>query len=402
MKIQNLIEYIYFILIVSIFLKIKIYPFVMIAFILCVIVKSIKKYNLTRENIYLHLFLISVIINFFIFTNQNRNMFFFIKLLINISFLIAFEINIKYFIVKKNIKKILLIIKFLIIMTFLQIVLLYYLKEINIFQFLKIGSSNDAYIINLNEIIFLFGNSNKNIWATKIFLLEIILLVYLYKNNKKSYLFKILIFLNCILLISRTCYLAYILYYCSEIFNKVLKKFKNNKKILILILLFLSLFFIPIINLVAEKLLRLNFTNIEELLTKKGDGGGTRLINWLIFFRYFNEINIFKGIGLGNTQSFLVKYNGFPDNNMHNFIFGIFLEQGIIIGTIYLLFHYSFIKKVILNFRFESLMILLPFYLIISLQYLGYDNDIVVYISLVHILLKYFLESKKNKQKEYL
>lgn len=87
---------------------------------------------------------------------------------------------------------------------------------------------------------------------------------------------------------------------------------------------------------------------------------------------------------------------------MHNFIFGIFLEQGIIIGTIYLLFHYSFIKKVILNFRFESLMILLPFYLIISLQYLGYDNDIVVYISLVHILLKYFLESKKNKQKEYL
>lgn len=402
-KINKILEYLYLIILVSIFLKIKIYPIIMLVFIFFTIYNYKFNYNfkIIKENLYIFLFLILSIFNFIIFNKNLENISYIFKLVINIGFLLAFKMNNSIFTENKSIEKIMKVIKFLIIGTFLQILLLYFIKDISLFQFMNTHGSGDAYIVNFQNVPFLLGNENKNIWSTKIIFLEIILLTYWYKKEKINYFYMFLILFNCVTLLSRTGYLALTIYFCVLFFNyilKVIKKIKNGKYLIIIFfIIFIPIFFINL-DILFEKIVRVDFSSfkLEEYLKKENDGGVSRLINWIVFFKYYFQDSPILGVGLGNTQKFLIKYGGFPDGNMHNFLLNCFLEQGLIIGIIYILFHFEFIKKVIKNLKIESLMLLLPFYAVISLHYLGYDNDIVIYLSLVSILIKFF-KKEANK-----
>ena len=388
LKLEN---YLYLFLLISIFLKIKIYPFIMVGFIFLMIINFPNMKKIKKECILIILLLVFSIGNYIVLSKEFNNFQYILKLTINFGFLLSFLIIKKRY----DIKKIMILIKILIVLTFIQILNVYYLKNINLFYFFKINNSSEAYLIDIDQVPFLFAAENKNIWSTKILFLEIIFMFYSYKNNLKNYFFYIFIIFNCLLLTSRTGYLALLLYIVLQVFSIIVKKYRKNKKMLISV--FLGLFFTLLfnINLIFEKFLRIDFNNLEKYLSMKNDGGVSRIINWIIFFKYFNKTNFLNGIGIGNTQKFLLYYGGYPDGNMHNFIFNTFLEQGIIIGMIYILFHFLFIKKVIKVFKWDSLLLLTPFYAIISLQYLGYDNDIVVYMSLVYILIDEFKEGEK-------
>lgn len=388
LKLEN---YLYLFLLVSIFLKIKIYPFIMVGFIFLMIINFPNMKKIKKECILITLLLIFSIGNYILFSNDFINFQYILKLTINFGFLLSFLILKR----KYDIKKIIILIKILIILTFIQILIVYYLKDINLFYFFQINNSSEAYLVDIDQVPFLFAAENKNIWSTKILFLEIIFMFYSYKNNTKDYFFYILIIFNCLLLISRTGYLALLLYIVLQIFLTIIKKYKKNKKILVSV--FLGLFFTLLfnINLIFEKFLRIDFNNLEKYLSLKNDGGVSRIINWIIFLKYFDKTDFLEGIGIGNTQNFLLYYGGYPDGNMHNFIFNTFLEQGIIIGVIYILFHFLFIKKVVKTFKWDSLLLLVPFYVVISLQYLGYDNDIVIYMSLVYVLIDKFKEGEK-------
>lgn len=388
LKLEN---YLYLFLLISIFLKVKIYPFIMVGFIFLMIINSSNMKKIKKECILITLLLIFSIGNYILFSNDFINFQYILKLIVNFGFLLSFLILKR----KYDIKKIIILIKILIILTFIQILIVYYLKDINLFYFFQINNSSEAYLVDIDQVPFLFASSNKNIWSTKILFLEIIFMFYSYKNNMKDYFFYILIIFNCLLLISRTGYLALLLYIVLQIFLTVIKKYKKNKKILISIFLGLLLPLLFSVNLIFEKFLRIDFNNLEEYLALKTDGGAARITMWIIFLKYFDSINILRGIGIGNTPKFLLYYGGGSDGNMHNFILNTFLEQGVIIGVIYILFHFLFIKKVVKAFKWDSLLLLVPFYAVISLQYLGYDNDIVIYISLVYILIDKFKEGEK-------
>lgn len=388
LKLEN---YLYLFLLISIFLKIKIYPFIMVIFIFFMILNFINVKKIKKECILIIFLLVFSIGNYIFIFKDLDNFQYILKLTINFGFLLSF------FILKRkyDIKKIITLIKILIILTFIQILIVYYFKDINLLYFFKINNSSEAYLVDIDQVPFLFAAENKNIWSTKILFLEIIFMFYSYKNNISNYFFNILIILNCLLLTSRTGYLALLIFIIFQFFLVIIKKYKKNRKVLIII--FEGVFFTLLfnINLIFQKFLRIDFNNLEKYLSLKHDGGVSRITNWIIFLKYFDKTDFLKGIGIGNTQKFLLYYGGYPDGNMHNFIFNTFLEQGIIIGIIYILFHYLFIKKVIKVFKWDSLLLLVPFYAVISLQYLGYDNDIVIYISLVYILIDKFKEGEK-------
>lgn len=395
-EIKKILEYLYLSTLISIFFKIKLYPIIMLVFIFFTIYDYKFKYNIKiiKENIFIFLFLVLSILQFIFFNKNIENIKHLLKIIINIGFLFAFSINKASFIDEKNIEKIMKVIKFLTIGTFLQILLLYFVKDINIFSFFNIQDSGEAYIINFKNVPFLLGNANKNIWSTKIIFLEIILLTYWYKKEKINYFYLILVLFNCILLLSRTGYLALIVYFgCLFFYNflKKVKEIKRGKLFKIIIIAIIIVMFFIMSNIIFEKFLRIDFSFFkEEYLRRQNDGGSSRIKNWEIFFKYYFQESPLSGIGLGNTKKFLLKYNGYPDDNMHNFLLNCFLEQGLIIGIVYVLFHFNFIKKVVKNLKMESIVLILPFYAIISLQYLGYDNDIVVYMTLVYILIKNF------------
>ena len=391
---KNLVTITYMLIIISIFLKYKIYPAIMIFFIFLNIINIKKISTVKKENIFLGIFLGFAILNYAFFNREVKNLDLIIKLGINISFLIAFINLIDYI---EDYKSIFLLIKILIILTFIQIVIIYYLKNINIFYFLNIESSHAAYVINLDNVPFILANENKNIWSTKILFLSLTYLFYSSKRKEKNLFFRIFIIINCILLVSRTGYLALILYLSLEILLILFKKYRRNKALLFLLGLVLTIIFYFGIRLITQKLLRIDYINLESYLNSNRDGGSSRLRNWFIFIKYYFTTPFLRGIGIGNTKNFLISHNGFPDDNMHNFIFNTLLEQGVIIFLPYILYHFFFIKKILKQFKFDGVLLILPFYLVISLHYLGYDNDLVVYISLVSLIIKIF--KKRSCQK---
>lgn len=104
------------------------------------------------------------------------------------------------------------------------------------------------------------------------------------------------------------------------------------------------------------------------------------------------------GNGIYSSYNFLMQYvpHYLVNTNMHNFIINIAMETGIIGVCIYILFLLGLFRKLMLGLRgYKSefcIVFILPLVLIMSLQYLGYDNDIVVYLVLLFLIKKRYVQ----------
>lgn len=376
----------YSIFIISLFLKIRIYFMVMILIILFNLLfldlKKIKKYQ-----VYSLLLIIYVIFSWFYTPKYEMKNINTLKLILTFLYIFTFENSFRDLTIKNYIifwKKLNKVLKILIILNFFQIVAIYTKKNISVFQILFLKNSSMAYIINFDNMCMFIGNENKNIWSTK---LGIICIIYFFVEKyiiKKKLEKKIILLslITIILILSRTGILFILAFFILVILQSM--SFKKEKQFFILNIL---LFFV-LGKSFYKKILRIDFNNFH-------DGGMTRLYNWNLFrLNYFKE-NYMFGVGLGGTKNFLIKYNTIlADGHMHNVILNMLLELGIIGGILYFC--------VIVNIFFESrkylknknLILFFPIFLVLMLQYIGYDNDIAAYFSLV-LLISYSLNKEK-------
>lgn len=205
-------------------------------------------------------------------------------------------------------------------------------------------------------------------------------------NRKLNKIIFFIANLSILLLLSRTGILFILTFYFLFYINNFIKmKIKNKIGVAIIGIIPMYVFLKKVLN----KIFRIGSLSQLKLNFKSGiitDGGLTRIFNWNIFLKNFFYEEYFIGVGLGGTKSFLIKYGTIlADGHMHNVILNMFLELGIIGGSIYTLL---LIKMFLVFKRKKLLSLYLSFLVVLMLQYMGYDNDVVIYWSFMIILSK--------------
>lgn len=380
--------------VISIFLTEKVYVVFFTGFIFYNFIVLIKRKILYRWQLLVIFFILFTIIASLSNLNS-ENLTLLIKLILNVLFLFSCGIYADYLSsfnidrqakIKRNIGLIILII---ILLNFIQIVFVYLSSHTSLLYFLNVQNSIDAYSIFQHANI-VVGHENKNIWASKITLIQLIYVFFFFDFKKNGHKLIILIsILNVILLLSRTSQLAYFIVLIYWFLKKI-KKWDLRYTFLLLIPLIFSL--ILIIKVFINQFLSIDLSY--------GDGGYTRILIWSTFFENIFHENYLTGIGLGGTYSFLLKYQaGYLNDNMHNFILNIWLELGLIGLLLYVTWLVLYIKSIIKRASSKGdilFMLIIPFFVIISLQYLGYDNDILLYLGVIYLLLNFKQTEKDN------
>lgn len=381
------IDILYSLSIISIFLISKIYPVIFSTFIGVGLYSIIKKGRLDlRRYKWIVLSIIFIILSLIVSLIHNQlSISNYIKLFINISFLIVSYLVYKDSLDENLINKILSLIKIIILINFVQIIWIYLSNGLFKVVFLDGGleNSDTRYIVSQYKTF--IGAESKNIWSSKLAFIQLIYLYYVsLKGNtdKKDWGLIIVSSINILLLLSRTgqvCYfigLGYFVIY--KLLNNKNEKIRNISKTLGLLgVVLLGFIFI-------DKFLNIKFDNT--------DGGFIRLIYWRTFFVHIWDTSFIFGNGMLYTSNFLQEYSPYyiGENNMHNVILNTWLDFGLVGLFTYIGFMWQYIyiainKKINLDNLF---ILILPLIATLMLQYLGYDNDIVIYLSLIYIVNK--------------
>lgn len=384
--------FLYSSLLISMFLKIRVYPLIILIIICMNSIILIKDRKIKMYQILVFIFLVY---NFFSYFNtpmyeiKNQNL---IKLIISFTYLLFFEYSFKKYDIndfKNFFYKINKVIEILLCLNLVQIILIYLKNNISLFKLFVLKTSDEAYIINFKNIYMFVGNENKNIWSSKI---GIILIIYLftqkYIQRKKINKIMLLIgILNIGLVLSRTGILFLILFMILIALEE-LKKTDIKLKVLIVLT---SLFPIYLVmKKIYFKIFRIDFSNMN-------DGGLTRLFNWNLFRNNFFKENYVIGVGLGGTSQFLKKYKSILiDGHMHNVIINMLLELGIIGGLLYIIILLKILLILKKNLNYKAFILVIPFFIVLMLQYMGYDNDIVIYFSFI-LLISYSFKEEKDE-----
>lgn len=389
---DKIVIYLIMVAIFSLFVEMKIYiPLFLLITLMCL--PYFKQVN--RWQIYLLFFLLyGGLLNIFYFNNFEINLY--IKFIVNLSFLLV----VPNFIEKVKIdsefnNRFKLCLELIIILSFIQIIYVYMSQNLSLSYFLNIQNSIDAYAISRGADP-IFGHSNKNIWASKLFLVQLLYFNFILNDKIKTREFLILsIFvINIMLLLSRTAQMAMIIPFIYLFYKKIYKK-NNYIKFFVICLIPILLF--GFIEVVTDVILRIGDPST--------DGGASRISLWKAFFEHFNETHYMIGNGMYSSYNFLMQYvpHYLVNTNMHNFIINIAMETGIIGVCIYILFLLGLFRKLMLGLRgYKSefcIVFILPLVLIMSLQYLGYDNDIVVYLVLLFLIKKRYVQGFDIKHK---
>ncbi|PFB59979.1 hypothetical protein CN268_16465 [Bacillus anthracis] len=389
---DKIIIYLIMVATFSLFLEMKIYiPLFLLITLMCL--PYFKQVN--RWQIYLLFFLLyGGLLNVFYFNNFEINLY--IKFIVNLGFLLV----VPNFIEKVKIdsefnKRFKLCLELIIILSFIQIIYVYMSQNLSLSYFLNIQNSIDAYAISRGADP-IFGHSNKNIWASKLFLVQLLYFKFILNDKIKIREFLILsIFvINIMLLLSRTAQMAMIIPFIYLFYKKIYIK-NNYIKFFVICLIPMLLF--GFIEVVTDVILRIGDPST--------DGGASRISLWKAFFEHFNETHYMIGNGIYSSYGFLMQYvpHYLVNTNMHNFIINIAMETGIIGVCIYILFLLGLFRKLILGLKGYKgefcIVFILPLVLIMSLQYLGYDNDIVVYLVLLFLIKKRYVQDFDIKHK---
>ena len=130
------------------------------------------------------------------------------------------------------------------------------------------------------------------------------------------------------------------------------------------------------------------------------DGGFTRLYIWNKLISNIGDTHFIIGNGLGYSKTFISQVVQRQESNLHNVYMNLFFELGIVGILSYILFLVFFVKENIksnemIKFIF---LIVIPFIITTSLQYLGFDNDLVIMFILILIVAKANESKELNKK----
>lgn len=392
---ENKFEWLIYLSIISIFIaNIKIYIPVFagtIMYFVYVIKKEKLKLKIKKWNKSLTIFMLIGILStgVSIITNGMKiDLTLLIKLILNLSYLLAIGVFVETKNIEFNKQRLVMVIEIIIILNFIQVIYLYLSRGL-LDEFLSgtlTKSSDSAYILNGTNVI---GEINKNIWASK---LAIVYVFYVYVASNKIYnikkIRKISVLLAggiaILLILSRTAQLAIIIPIVYLVFKGI-----NQLKPKIKIPIFIgSTIIVIIIGFIF-------FTKFFHISFDMTDGGYTRLVIWMNTGNELIKTNFVIGNGIGYSSYFIQNVIGRSESNVHNVFLNILFEFGVIGIVVYFKFLYELLKENIKYFKVDKLvMIILPIFIICNLQYLGYDNDLVIGFVLIMIINK--IESNKN------
>ncbi len=337
----------------------------------------------------LGIFILWAILNSFIvivFRQSNINYTSLIKIILNMSFLIIVVTVVESQVIHFNKERLIKFLELVILINFLQIIVIYF-KGGLFDDFIRgslTKSSDAAYTIGAFNNI--FGGENKNIWASKF---TFFYLLYLYTiNTFRSYcrrekiekiIFSTLGLLTIVLLLSRTSQIAIIIpliFMSFSIIKNIDRKYRHYIYVSLTIFMCVALF------IFFNKFFHIKFDNT--------DGGFTRLIIWKESMLNLFNTHFLTGNGIGHSKNFIENVVMRSESNLHNVFLNITFELGIVGILVYIRFIYQFIKE---HFSKQSIwnsacILFIPVYIILNLQYLGYDNDIVCFMLLMTIINK--------------
>lgn len=394
-------DFIIYLSLFSIFISnIKIYiPIfaINILYVVYLIYRKELKINLKNWNkslvFFIIWFLINSIISIFVF-KFNLNIVLGIKLILNLTFLFFMGLIIESNNIKFKKQDFLKFLKIIILLNFIQILVIY-IKGNLIDDFLLgnlTKTSDTAYIISdFNNVI---GADNKNIWASKFTLIYSIYLFTCvdekFKNLESLRTRLIYIVMGAstiLLLLSRTGQLSIIIPILFLIFYSIKDINKKYKNIIY-----------GISTAIVVVLLIVFFKKIFHIKFDITDGGYTRLLIWVKSLENLFENNFIVGQGLSSTGYYIQNFIGRSESNLHNVFLTTLYEFGLIGLGIYIKFLYDLVKEYFNkgNYLKYIFVIAAPFMIVTNLQYLGYDNDLVVFILLIIILNKLIKEEKQD------
>lgn len=403
MKVSSFLFYTYLVSIFSIFLPITIYPVFFLIFIffnLLTIIQS-KQHILSKRLFKFFVFILLFIFvasMSFILNISNSDQVQYTKILVNFIFLISIiyylQNNIEIFIRKRKIFQFLF--EIIIFFSFIQILI--NVNTINFWMMPFIGIENSVVAYRIVEPTIFFGTTEKNIWATKIAFIQIIYFSFIYFQYFKASKFKVsLIWIfsifNILYTFSRTAQLVLLLFITLFLIWKIFYVYKNILLKFIAIISFL-LVSIPTGIVIYDKLFHITLGS--------GDGLGARLELWLALYNNLDNMNLFIGNGILYAKYVISAFTSWTNNNFHNVFLNTFADEGVIGLLLYL-----FILKIIFFStsnskqikRYISIVLFIPFLACINSHYLGYDNDVVIYFSLVFLFTKYLnLKAFKEQQ----
>lgn len=306
------------------------------------------------------------------------------KIITNYTFLVAFLLMISMCDFKKYLPQLETLLILIISFSFLQVFVKVAFFNLWLEPF-KYTNSASAFVIGKG--LTLFGNQHKNIWATKVAFIGIIYFSGIYYKvfqNKRwvNITIMILWLFSLFYLSSRTAQAVVLMFLISLGWFSYVRKVPAYTRLFVAAVFILVLWYA--IPLFIEKLLRLDESVLN--LAPEGHGGDgfkARIMLWIYLFNHFDEFNHFIGNGVLFLDTF---FDGvFNESNIHNVFATIWIDLGIL-GLLLFLF---IIAKLLGGGKKERsffFLIGLPFISGIMVQYLGYDNDIVIYFSLAAVL----------------
>lgn len=375
----------------SIFIPFKIYIPLFMIFIIFVSVKYIViDARLNHKTLRLALIiLLFIMVGAFstVLNSATSHLKEYVKLIINTLFLLSSVI----FIQKNqeeftaNIHKILVLLELIILISFIQVAVNVHLMNLWKLPISGLSGSWQAYLIDDPTVY--FGNSSKNIWATKMVFIQIIYISLIQLKlvkvkNIRWMTISLMSLFNIIYTTSRTAQLMFILPILFFVFLYFMSSRQISLKYFMLFA-FGAMAFV-VMYYVYNKMM--HFTGDAS-----SDGLFMRFQLWQSYFEHFNDQSFHQYL-LGNGflfgDSFIDFYFHRYENNFHNAFINTLADLGFIGLTVYTgmilsVFFYHRLKGYEL---YRIVVFFLPLFICINSQYLGYDNDVMVYSSLVFMV----------------
>lgn len=399
MKLNKVLLYIYLLSILSLFFPITIYPIIFIIFIIIHFIDLLYRrttqisYNGVLITITSILFIYIASITFFV-NYDLSNKLQYVKLIINLTFFSSIYIYIQsnLDLIRKNLNLIKYTLEAIIFLSFLQIVVNVSIMNLWMIPYIGVKDSVEAYKIIQSPII--FGSYEKNIWATKLAFIEIIYFSFyifrLFQVNK--FILNFFIFLsifNILYTFSRTAQLMFLVFFILLILWKIYLGSSFYKKLFLTATM--AFFSFPLGILLYNKLFHITLGT--------GDGLSARLDIWHAFYINIDNMNWLYGNGILYGAYLIPEFTRWPNNNFHNVFLNTFSDMGIIglsLYIVYIVIIFFSTKLLYKNKLYFMFVLFIPNFIVINSQYLGYDNDIVIYFSLVALLNNILLQ--KNMQ----
>lgn len=355
----------------AIFLPIKVYPVVLL--ISCFFFfREIPQLPVRRWVIFLGIYSLCAGISFlFFYKGETVLLTNLAKLLINFIFL--------YFAVswlqsRDNIHLLRLVdlsLGLIFLLVFVQLIVYHQAMDFRLLY----GSSSSGQASSLyNKSLYFWGLDDKNMFGARIAMLGFpFVLIPLVRDRKISWWRICGIFLLAYMSLSRTPVVALLIGVFLLIWFSTGTRWR-------IILVFSMMLVLPF---VLEKLIRI------DNLTSSNDGMGIRLVYWKAFFNHFGEISPL-GYGFMQAPEFLREYADFyrSEPHIHNTFLTSYLELGVVGLASYILFLIYFYRDCQQFGQPQKFwwMVFIPLLSIMMILYSGYDNDIVMYLTLATLL----------------